>query len=71
MYLFDSNILIYHLNAALEPSVQEQIETWIVEGAAISVITQIEVLGFDQPAARATLDARKALTCTTGETVCC
>ncbi len=52
MRLFDSNIVIYHLNDALPPTVRDQIETWITEGAAISVITRIEVLGYPQTAAQ-------------------
>lgn len=50
MILFDSNILIYHLNGALPDSVLRHVEAWIAEGAAISVITRIEVLGFPQSA---------------------
>ena len=37
MRVFDSNILIYHLNDALPPSVLTQVESWITEGAVISV----------------------------------
>lgn len=48
MRVFDSNILIYHLNDALLPTVVEQVETWISEGAVISVISRIEVLGYRQ-----------------------
>jgi hypothetical protein len=33
MRVFDSNILIYHLNDALPPSVFTQVESWIAEGA--------------------------------------
>ena len=40
MRVFDSNILIYHLNDALPPAVLNHVETWITEGAAISVITR-------------------------------
>lgn len=48
--MFDSNILIYHLNDALPQHVRDQVEHWIVEGASISVITRMEVLGFRQTA---------------------
>ena len=48
MRVFDSNILIYHLNDALPPNVLNHVETWIADGAAISVITRIEVLGYPQ-----------------------
>ncbi len=48
MHVFDSNILIYHLNNALPSSVLDQVETWMSEGAIISVMTRIEVLGYPQ-----------------------
>lgn len=50
MRVFDSNILIYHLNDALPPSVLNQVELWITEGAVISVMSRIEVLGYSQTA---------------------
>ncbi len=50
MRVFDSNILIYHLNDTLPPTVLDRVETWIAEGAAISVITRVEVLGYPQSA---------------------
>jgi predicted nucleic acid-binding protein len=50
MRVFDSNILIYHLNDALPPSVLTQVESWIAEGAVISVMSRIEVLGYPQTA---------------------
>lgn len=46
MRVFDSNILLYHLNAALPPLVLNQVESWITEGAVISVMSRIEVLGY-------------------------
>ena len=46
MRVFDSNILIYHLNDQLPPVVRAQVDDWIREGASISVITRIEVLGY-------------------------
>src|SRR5690554_6210535 len=58
MRVFDSNILIYHLNDALPPAIKEQIETWITEGASISVITRIEVLGYPQTALQIQLSNR-------------
>lgn len=51
MRVFDSNILIYHLNDALPSAARDRVERWIVAGAAISVITRIEVLGYPQPEA--------------------
>src|SRR5215475_842550 len=46
MRVFDSNILIYHLNDALPSSVLTQVESWITEGSVISVMSRIEVLGY-------------------------
>jgi hypothetical protein len=48
MRVFDSNILIYHLDDALPPLVLNQVECWITEGAVISVMSRIEVLGYPQ-----------------------
>jgi hypothetical protein len=45
MRVFDSKVLIYHLNDALPPSVFNQVEFWIAEGAVISVMSRIAVLG--------------------------
>ena len=50
MRVFDSNILIYHLNDALPSSVLNHVESWITEGAVISVMSRIEVLGYPQTA---------------------
>lgn len=50
MRVFDSNALIYHLNDAYPPARVDRIDGWIEEGASISVITRIEVLGFRQSA---------------------
>jgi predicted nucleic acid-binding protein len=50
MRVFDSHILIYHLNDALPPSVLNQVEVWITEGSVISVMSRIEVLGYPQTA---------------------
>jgi predicted nucleic acid-binding protein len=48
MRVFDSNILIYHLNDALPSSVLTHVESWITAGAVISVKSRIEVLGYPQ-----------------------
>jgi len=50
MRVFDSNILIYHLNDVLPPSALSTVAAWISEGAMISVMTRIEVLGYPQTA---------------------
>lgn len=48
MHLVDSNIVIYHLNQVLPPRATASIEDWIVEGAFVSVVTRIEVLGYPE-----------------------
>jgi predicted nucleic acid-binding protein len=48
MRVFDSNILIYHLNDVLPPAALTTVEAWVSEGAMISVMTRIEVLGYPQ-----------------------
>jgi predicted nucleic acid-binding protein len=40
--------LIYHLNDVLPPAALASVEAWTSEGAMISVITRIEVLGYPQ-----------------------
>jgi predicted nucleic acid-binding protein len=44
--MFDSNILIYHLNEKLDVQAEAMLEQALEEGAYISVITRIEVLGW-------------------------
>jgi predicted nucleic acid-binding protein len=46
MCLFDSNILIYRLNDVLPPDVSRRAEGWASEGAFVSVVTRIEILGY-------------------------
>lgn len=46
--IFDSNTLIYYLNGAYSPDQFARVDAWIEGGAAISIITRIEVLGFQQ-----------------------
>jgi len=48
MRAFDSNVLIYHLNGALPSDALKRVADWIAEGAYVSVVTRIEVLGFRQ-----------------------
>lgn len=58
--LFDTNILIYHFNGQLnDAGTRLLIEGFLGEGA-YSVISRIEVLGFDQPEAEDT-QARRVL----------
>jgi predicted nucleic acid-binding protein len=44
--VFDSNLLIYYLNASLSESARQQVDDAIETGAFISVITRIEILGW-------------------------
>jgi predicted nucleic acid-binding protein len=44
--MFDSNLLIYYLNASLNESTRQQVDETIEMGAFISVITRIEILGW-------------------------
>lgn len=46
MYLFDSNILIYRLNDVLSAAASRRAERCAAEGAFVSVVTRIEVLGY-------------------------
>ncbi|MDX1655057.1 MAG: type II toxin-antitoxin system VapC family toxin [Candidatus Competibacteraceae bacterium] len=48
-YLFDSNILIYHFNNALSPLGRALLKEGLRHGAAMSVITRIECLGYPYP----------------------
>jgi Predicted nucleic acid-binding protein, contains PIN domain len=48
IHLFDSNIVIYHLNQALPTRATASVEDWIVEGAHVSVVARIEVLGYPE-----------------------
>lgn len=48
-YLFDSNILIYHLNGQLNQCGIDLLVEGLAGEGAYSVITKIELLGFQQP----------------------
>lgn len=48
-YLFDSNILIYHLNGSLNNRGSELLEEGLSGNGACSIISKIELLGFQQP----------------------
>jgi len=47
MYLLDTNIVIYYLKAALPPKAMQLLHTIVDEQPMLSVITKIELLGFD------------------------
>ncbi len=48
-YLFDSNILIYHLNGDLNESGSALLEEGLSGEGAYSIISKIELLGFVKP----------------------
>lgn len=50
-YLFDSNVLIYHLNGELNSSGKALLKAGLLGNGAYSIISKIEVLGFQQPTA--------------------
>lgn len=47
-YLFDSNILIYHLNGQLNQTGTDILVEGLAGKGAYSIITKIELLGFNQ-----------------------
>jgi len=50
-YLFDSNILIYHLNGELNSQGRALLKLGLLGNETYSIISKIEVLGFQQPSA--------------------
>ena len=59
--VFDSNILIYHLNGRLNALGISMLEQGLQENAAISIITRIEILGWSGQSGEALLLARNLL----------
>ena len=49
MYLLDTNIVIYYLKAALPLKAMQLLNTIVDYQPTLSVITKIEVLGFNSP----------------------
>jgi predicted nucleic acid-binding protein len=47
MYLLDTNTIIYYLQAALPEKAMQQLQTIVDEQPLVSVITKIELLGFN------------------------
>ena len=45
-YILDSNMVIYYLNKALPENARQMIKQVITNGASISIITRLEVLGW-------------------------
>lgn len=48
VFLFDSNILIYHFNKELNTRAAALLRQGLAEGSGYSVISKIELLGFQQ-----------------------
>jgi len=46
--VIDTNILIYYLNEQLPEAVKTQVDNAILSGCTISIITRIEVLGWQR-----------------------
>ena len=63
VWLLDSNAVMGYLNQDSTPGFIEQFEQALVEGAAVSVITTIEVLGWRGHDAVSRLSAEKLLSC--------
>lgn len=59
--VLDTNILIYHLNGVLDEDVEELLEDVLELGPYISVITRIEVLGWQEHTPTSLQDARDLL----------
>lgn len=60
--VFDSNILVYHLNDALPSQVAALFAQSLKENAVISVITHIELLGWSGHTDQSIEQAKKLLT---------
>ncbi|NER98010.1 MAG: type II toxin-antitoxin system VapC family toxin [Symploca sp. SIO1B1] len=58
--LFDTNILIYHLNGQLNETGTALLKQGLSGQGAYSIISRIEVLGFEQPEA-ADIQAKRIL----------
>jgi predicted nucleic acid-binding protein len=61
-YLFDSNILIYHLNGQINQSGEDLMTEGLAGVGAYSIISKIELLGFKQTAMEES-QARLLLSC--------
>ena len=60
-WLLDSNAVMGYLNGDVAPGFAEAIERCLGEGAAVSVITLIEVLGWRGHTAQSRIDAERLL----------
>ena len=59
--VIDTNILIYYLNQQLPESVKAAVDKSILSGCAISIITRIEVLGWQGHTEQSLIAARSLL----------
>jgi toxin FitB len=59
--VIDTNILIYYLNEQLPESVKTQVDNAILSGCTISIITRIEVLGWQGHSEQSLIAARALL----------
>jgi predicted nucleic acid-binding protein len=59
--VIDTNILIYYLNEQLPESVKTQVDNAILSGCTISIITRIEVLGWQGHTEQSLIAARALL----------
>ena len=63
VWLLDSNVVMGYLNQDATPGFISQFEQALIEGAAVSVITTIEVLGWRGHNAASRASAEKLLGC--------
>jgi len=59
--VIDTNILIYYLNEQLPEAVKTQVDNAILSGCMISIITRIEVLGWQGHTEQSLIAARALL----------
>jgi predicted nucleic acid-binding protein len=59
--VIDTNILIYYLNQQLSELVKAQVDKAILSGCTISIITRIEVLGWQGHTEQSLIAARALL----------
>jgi toxin FitB len=67
--VIDTNILIYYLNQQLPQSVKEVVDKSIFAGCTISIITRIEVLGWQGHTEQSIIAARALLSLFEGITL--
>jgi predicted nucleic acid-binding protein len=59
--VIDTNILIYYLNQQLPESVKAAVDEQLLSGSTISIITRIEVLGWQGHTEQSLLAAKALL----------